>query len=118
MATSVHEQLHDHVNVHEPGPAPRFTVDVDVYEHVDVIGFFISGWAAPCYQPENPSPLGKNSSSRILCALFVLAVNAGRHLEGRAVGLPPPPLCRLTESTYLSFLSMWRYHTRRPRAVS
>src|SRR6266545_3657442 len=41
-----------------------------------------------------------------------------RFIAGRAVGVPPPPLRRLTDCTYLSFLSMWSYHTRRPRAVS
>src|SRR5437867_13144009 len=43
MATSVHVQVHDHVNVHELRPRIILSVDVDqvVDVHVDVIGLFI-----------------------------------------------------------------------------
>ena len=41
MATSVHEHVHNHVNVHEPGPGLTLGVDVVVDAHVDVVGFFI-----------------------------------------------------------------------------
>jgi len=41
MATSVHEHMHDHVNVDELRPARAFGVDVVVDVHMNVVGFLI-----------------------------------------------------------------------------
>jgi len=45
VAASVH--VHDRVKVHELRPRLTLGVDVVVDVHVDVIGFFICGVAAP-----------------------------------------------------------------------
>src|SRR5881397_1543823 len=81
MATSVHVHVHDHVNVHEL--RPRLTLVVDVLVVVDVIGFFICGFAAPgtfaltrgsrChlpYQVTSPESAFRNST-RSCCSCLV-----------------------------------------------